>query len=555
VERPAHAVDDSTRQLARGREAFERRAWQAAYESLSGADRSDPLSAADLELLATAAYMLGRDEGWERCLERAHYLYAEAGNTPRAVRCAFWVGMSLLLRGEVGPGTGWLGRAQRLLEREGGDCAEQGYLLMPLVFQYEAAGDYAAAAALAGEAAVIAERFGDVDGFALAVQAQGYMLIKAGCVAEGLTLLDEAMVAVTTRPLSPVACGLVYCGVILACQEAYELRRAREWTDALSQWCEEQPDLVAFTGRCLVHRAEILQLHGSWVEALKEAERASARLAAGFNLGAAAEASYRRAELHRLTGELAPAEDAYREASRLGREPQPGLALLRLAQGRDDDAAAAIKRALAETGDQLARAALLPAAVEIMLATHDLDGARAAVEELESLAERVRGELLTATLARARGAVELAGGDAREALVELRRAFRLWHELGAPYESARTRVLVGVACRALGDEDSAKLELEAARDVFTTLGAAPDVARVDSLAEDGRTTHGLTRRELEVLRLLAAGKSNKEIAAELVLSERTVERHVSNVFTKLRVSSRAAATAYAYQHRLLELAT
>jgi tetratricopeptide (TPR) repeat protein len=282
--------------------------------------------------------MLGLDNEYLSILERAHHAYVEAGQAVRAVRSAFWVGINLALRGEMGPAGGWLGRAHRLLGEQ--DSVEQGYLLMPLVFQHEAAGDFEAAAAVAADAAAIADRFGDAEGFALAVQAQGYMLIKAGRVREGLALLDEAMVAVAGGKLSPIATGIVYCGIILACQEAYEVRRAQE--------CEEQPDLVAFTGRCLVHRAELMQFHGDWGDALEEARRAGERLARSLNRAAAAQAFYRQGEIHRLRGEFGQAENAYREASRFGWEPQPGVALLRLAQGRRDAAAATIRRALSE---------------------------------------------------------------------------------------------------------------------------------------------------------------------------------------------------------------
>ena len=358
---------------------------------------------------------------------------------------------------------------------------------------------------------------------------------------------------VTTQELSPIVAGLVYCGVILGCQEAYEVRRAREWTAALGRWCDQQPDLVAFTGRCLVHRAEIMQLGGEWQDALLEATRAGERLAAGFNQGAAAEAFYRQAELHRVRGELDAAEAAYREASIRGREPQPGLALLRLAQRRGDAAVAAIRRVLGETTQASRRAGLLAAAVEIHLAGNDVERARDACAELEELAGSSGRELLTGIAAHARGAVELAAGDAAAALVALRLALATWQELGAPYEEARSRELVGLACRALGDDDTASLELEAARATFARLGAATDRDRVDALLERGGTPprHGLTAREHEVLRLVAAGKTNRAIADELVLSARTVDRHVSNIFVKLGVSSRAAATAFAYEHDLV----
>jgi DNA-binding CsgD family transcriptional regulator len=538
--------------LRRGRLAYARRAWGDAFELLSLSDHAVPLSAEDLELLATSAYMLGRPDDLSG-LERAYHLYLDAGEPLRAARCAGWAGTHLALRGELGRATGWLGRAQRLVERDGRDCVEQGYLLFPRMFEQEATGDYEAAAATAAHAAEIGERFGDADLFALAAQSRGILLVGLGRVAEGLGLMDEAMLAVTAGELSPIVSGMVYCGVIVGCKHAYELRRAREWTASLTEWCEEQPDLVSFTGTCLVHRAEILQLQGSWRDALEEAQRAEDRCALAMNQRTAAQARHQQGEVHRLRGELAAAEQAYRDASRGGWEPQPGLALLRLAQGNGDAAAATIRRALGETLGGPKRLALLPAYIEIMVAVGELEEARAASHELEAISKGFQSDMLGGTVAYARGAVELAAGNAQAALVALREAWHVWQELEAPYEAARTRVLIGLACRALGDDDTAALELEAARDVFVELEAGPDVARVGSLARrpDRAEKQRLTPRELQVLRLVAAGRTNKAIAAELVLSERTIDRHVSNMFAKLHVSSRSAATAYAYEHRLV----
>jgi DNA-binding CsgD family transcriptional regulator len=490
--------------------------------------------------------MLGRDDESVAWLERAHQRYLESGATLPGVRCALWIGLSLASRGQIGPATGWLGRAQRLLENEG-ECAERGYLLLPTMFQHEAAGDFAAAAAAAEEAVRIGQRFGDRDLFALAVHGEGYMLIKAGRVREGLALLDEAMVAVTAEELSPIVTGLVYCGVILACQEVYEVRRAREWTRALADWWALQPEMVAFTGRCLVHRAEILQLDGSWPDALEEAQRAGERFVATKN-PAAGLARYRQGELLRLQGEFAAAEDAYKEASGFGWEPQPGFAQLRLAQGRAKAAAAAIGRAEAATSTPIERARLLPAFVEIMLAVGETENARRACGELNELARGFDSVMLKALAAHAEGSVHLAEGDANVALATLRDARETWQTLEAPYEIARTRLLVGTACQLLGDDEAAALELEAARDIFERLGAKPDLAQF-VLRET--VPHGLSPRELEVLRLVASGKSNREIASVLVISEHTVARHVQNIFAKLGLSSRAAATAFAFEHDLV----
>jgi ATP/maltotriose-dependent transcriptional regulator MalT len=421
------------------------------------------------------------------------------------------------------------------------------------MFQRESAGDYEAAFALAAEAAAIGERFGDADLFALAAQAQGIFLVKQGRAGEGLRLLDEAMVAVTAGELSPIVSGLVYCGVIVGCQGAYELRRAKEWTAALARWCDEQPDMVSFTGTCRVHRAEIMELHGEWRDALDEARQGRERSVRAKNLRAAAEALYRQGEVFRLRGELAEAEDAYRQASSEGYEPQPGLALLRLAQGRADAACASIKRVLVETPETPSRARLLSACVEITLAAADLDAARDACRDLTEISAIYETAMLEAIATYAAGSLTLAEGDCASALVTLRQAWRLWSELEAPYEAARTRVLVALACRELGDEDSAALELDGARRAFEELGAAVDLARLDMLTRRGdrADTHGLTPRELEVLRLVATGRSNREIAAALVISEHTVARHVQNIFAKLRVSSRTAASAFAFEHGLL----
>jgi DNA-binding CsgD family transcriptional regulator len=544
---------DAAAEIRQGREFYASRAWGDAYAALSGADREAPLQAEDLELLATAAYMVGREDDYFSALGRAYQAHLNVGDALQAARCALWVGMNLAQRGEMGRAGGWLGRARRLIEREGRECVEQGYLLIPRMFEREAMGDLSAAIEFAAEAAEIAERFGDADLLALAVHSQGHLLVLAGDVTEGLPLLDESMVAVTTGELSPIASGIVYCGVIIGCQAAFDVRRAREWTAALATWCREQPDMVAFTGRCLVHRTEILGLQGEWTEALAEARRAAERCLAAQNRRAAGQASYLQGDLHRLQGSFASAEQAYRDASAHGREPQPGLALLRLAQRNTDAAAAAIQRALGETRDRPGRAALLPAVVEIALAAGDLEAARNACLELEELAADYKAGLLDAAALYAKGAVDLAQRNPEGALVLLRRASQAWQELEAPYELARTRVLIAQACLALGDEDAGMMERETAREVFATLGAAPDVASID--AQAGRAgsgePHGLTARELEVLRLVAAGYTNKSIAAELVLSERTVERHVSNIFIKLDVSSRAAATAFAYEHNLL----
>lgn len=535
-----------TSALESARAAYAQRSWLAAFTAFERADQAEPLAPDDLELLSMSLMMLARDDEASAVLERAHHVYVERGETLRAARSATWIGMNLAYRGLIGPATGWLGRAHRILETWPEQTAEHGLLMLPRIFQNDAAGDFDQAAAVAAEAAAIGERFGDRDLSALALHAQGHMLVKAGRVREGLPLLDESMVIVTAHDLSPFTAGIVYCGVILACSDAFEVARARQWTQALTDWKEQQPGLVAFTGRCLVHRAEILQLEGSWTDALAEARLAGRRFVETKN-PAAGVAYYRQAELLRLRGEFRASEEAYREASRAGWEPQPGLAQLRLAQGKLDTALTAIRRANAEITEPLKRAALLPAHIEIALAAAEIEEARASCRELRELASRYESAMLEAIVAHAEGTVELAVGDATSALAKLRHAQRIWHELDAPYEIARTRELIAKACGTLGDDDACRLELEAARELFLRLGAAPDLARLAPAHQH----HGLSERELEVLRLVSAGKSNREIASILVISEHTVARHLQNIYGKLGLSSRAAATAFAFEHELV----
>jgi ATP/maltotriose-dependent transcriptional regulator MalT len=544
---------DVRQQLERGRSAYGRLAWTEAYDAFGRVDAEAPLQASDVELYGAAAAMLGRDDEWMRCLERAHHLHLEAGDELHAVRCGFWLGMNHAVRGELGPAIGWFGRSQRLLEHEERDSVEHGYLLYPEAFRQEFEGDVSAAADTLGRAVEIAERFGDRDLFAMSAHRRGLLLIRLGAVGEGLALIDESMVSVTAGEVSPFVTGLVYCGVIAGCQEIYEVPRAQQWTSELARWRERQPDLVAFSGRCLVHRAEILQLRGAWADALAEAREAEERYAAGMAPVAMGQAFYLQAEVLRLQGAFAEAEEAYRTASRHGFEPQPGLALLRLAQGDAASASAAMRRALSEAAEGVRRVALLPGAVDVFLGSGDVLEARGAADELAELTTVFPSALLRALVDQAQGAVALAEGDQQRALAAFRSAQRTWQELEAPYETARARALVGVACRALGDEDAAMLELAAAREIFEELGAVPDVARVDALERPVATqdAHGLTGRELEVLRLVAAGKSNREIASALVISEHTVARHVQNIFGKLDVSSRTAAGAFAHEHQLL----
>jgi DNA-binding CsgD family transcriptional regulator len=539
--------------LERGQASFDRHAWGDAYTQLSAADCEQPLEPEDLERLAAAAYLTGRDENSVDLWARAHHAWVRLGDTARAARCAFWLAFGLLNKGELARGGGWVDRAQRLLDKGGPDCVEQGRLRYLRALRSVFEGDVVAGHAAFSQAIEIGERFRDLELTTLARISQGRCLIYLGEIAEGVALLDEAMVAVTAREVSPIAVGDAYCTVIEGCQELFDLRRAHEWTAALSHWCDSQPDLVLYRGQCLVHRAEIMQLHGAWSDAMDEVQRALDRLLEPVGSRVLGAAVYLKADIHRQRGEFAKAEEAYRQANQLGREPQPGLALLRLAQGQLDAGNAAIRRVLDEAEDPVARPRALAAYVEIVLACGDVGAARAAADELSRIVADRNAPFIRSLSAHAAGSVSLAEGNVRAALATLRQAWAGWRELDVLYEAARVRVLIGLACRALGDEDGAEMELDAARSVFQLLGAVPDLARVEELSRmtAPKAAGGLTAREVEVLRLVAAGKTNRAIASELIISEKTVAAHMSNILTKLGLPSRAAATAYAYEHHLL----
>ncbi|AHG88218.1 regulatory protein LuxR [Gemmatirosa kalamazoonensis] len=533
--------------VAAGREAFERGAWATAYGAFTAADRDTPLAPNDIERLAVAARLVERDAEAVALMERAHGEYLSAGDVEGAARTAFWIGFTLLFQGEGARSSGWLGRAARLLDDAALDSVVRGHLRMAAAIRCIGARQLDDALAAFREAAAIGARFGDSTLVSFSRMGEGRVLIKQGQIPFGVALLDEVMVGATAGEIAPPSMGDLYCAVLDACHEIVDLRRAQEWTDALDAWCASHPELVAHRGECLVHRAEVLQIHGAWPVALEEARRACARLADRPGRRLAGSAYYRRAELHRLRGEFAEAEAAYREASTFGVSPQPGFALLRLMQGQPDAAAAAIRGTMTEARPNPTRARVLAACVEILLATHDVDAARGAASELAELACRLDAPYLLALADQAAGAVCLADGDAEAALAALRRARARWRELDAPYDAARAAELLATALATLGDDDTAALERDAARALFRQLGATADLARLDQ-RQPGVP---LTSRELEVLRLVATGKTNRAIAEALAISEKTVARHVANIFLKLSLSTRAAATAYAYTHALL----
>jgi DNA-binding NarL/FixJ family response regulator len=535
--------------LQAARDAYRRRDWPEARERFAAARATGELAAGDLEALADAAWWLGEFDEASATLEEAYRRYLDEGRPRPAAMAAIGIGVNAFLRGDGVVGTGWVGRAQRLL-RDEPEHAEHGYVLS-LDLEGALAGDDAATVVgTARRVRDIGRRHTDPNLVALADLFEGRALVKQGRVADGMALLDEAMLAVVSGELRPEWAGNIYCHLMAAFHEFADVRRAAEWTEATSRWLAGLPAAVLFTGICRVHRSQVLQHKGAWAQAEREAALVCRDLA-DLHVAAAAEGHYQIGEIRRLRGDLAGAEESYRRAHGLGRDPQPGLALLRLAQGRAATASASIRAALtAVTSDRLARARLCAAQVEIALAAGEHETAARACDELVQTASTYGSSGLEAAALQARGAVLLTGGRPEAALPTLRTACRRWQELDAPYHAARVRLLLAGAYQALDDSDAAMRELDAAEAAFGRLGASLDAGRIPALRGRPALPGGLTGREAEVLALVAAGRTNREIAAALVLSHKTVARHLSNIFAKIDVTSRTQAAAYAYEHGL-----
>jgi len=539
-------VDD----LLRARAAYDRRDWLAAYGGLSDAGAGSELTAEDFARLATAAYLVGRRNDCVQALQRAYQLHLDGGDVLAAARSAFWLALVLLTSGETAVGGGWVGRAQRLLADVDGDVVERGYLLIHVMYRHIFAGDYPTALTLAQQVTDYGRRFTDPDLIAMGLSAQGRLLLYHGRVPEGLALLDEAMVGVAADEVSTIFAGNVYCTMIEGCQEICDFDRAAQWTTALTAWCDQQPGLVPFTGQCAVHRGQIMRVQGAFDEALTEFDLSAQRYRDAGTPAPAGLAMTERGDILRLRGDLAAAAAAYDQAAAFGHEPQPGLALLWLAQGRTTAAVAALRRLLGETVDPVHRSRLLPVAVEVFLAVGCSEDAARLAGELQAIAVTFGCPSVQARADHAAADVALDSGDPAAALPLLRRECAVWERLGARYDTARCRVLLGRALRALGDDQSALAEWTSARHNFAELRTRPAEREAAALIYPTAPC-GLTQREVEVLQLVAAGKTNPEIAALLVLSEKTVGRHLSNIFGKIDVSTRTAAAAFAYEHHLV----
>ncbi len=534
----------------RARADFARGDWQAAYDAWSAAGPAD-LELPDLDDLGTVAELLGDHQLTVAARQRAFTGHLGAGELDAAVRQAFQLSMSLGGHGEPALSSGWAARAEEVAAALPEDSVGHGWVAFLRMFRSLGSSDFEAAQQHAEQALAIGRRQGDADLTGMALCGLGRFTLYAGRVREGVELLDEAMVRVVGGELSPIIAGHVYCTAIEGCQEIGDFARVAEWTTALEKWCADQPGLLLFTGQCAVHRGQLLRLRGEWDQALDEFQLAAERYSQEGAPAAAALSAYEAGEVHRLRGEVAAAEAAYDHAADAGYDPQPGLALLWLAKGDLEAARSAVTRLLAEAEGLVRRSRVLPPAVEVLVDTGESAAASTAAKELEELAEEIGSDAVAAASAQASGLVELGRGDAAGALPYLRKAQQLWSRAGAPYERARSRALVGRALLATGDERGARRELEAAREALRQVGAWPDADEAERLLVPRALPAGLTAREVEVLRLVASGRSNAEIAAALVLSEKTVARHLSNIFTKLGVGSRTAATAFAFEHDLV----
>jgi len=547
------AVSDAAPGLAGARAAHRGRRWDDACAGFLAVNASEGLAVEDLEMLAECAQLSGRHEAAVSALDRAFAIRVRKGDFDAASTDAFWLWQAFLLDGEMARANGWLAR---LREVAGGSGTELGWLLVATAYGCFATGKYDEARSLLALARAQGRERADADLDAFATMLIGRAWLNAGATQAGLERLDEAMLLVTAGETSPRTTASLFCASISNAEmEAHDLARGQEWERALEAWMSTLPVPTLsgpFLANCRVYRAVLQRRRGDWIAARRELVTAVDELTGGHGARLAGHACYELGEMHRLLGEQAEAEFAYRRASSLGAATQPGLGLMRLAQGDVATAAAGVRRALSETERPQDRCSLLPAFVTIMIAAGKLPEAVAAVDELGRCADVFETTLVRVEHARAVGEVALADGRATAALAPLRRAAAGWRELDAPYETAVTAVLLATACRAVGDEEGALFELEAATTTFAQLGAAPDLARTRALlaGSAARSAHGLTRREAQVLRLVAEGRTNHMIATELLLSERTVQRHVSNIFAKLGVRSRTQAATFALEHDL-----
>ena len=527
------------------RRAVDRHDWAVALELTDTVDAADDASRAEVaDLRAEAAWWLGRVEDCIVAREEAYRTFLELGRTRDAGQCAVWLWEHHAISARPAIAGAWLRRARNALEGDT-QCVEYGALLLREAETADAEQRHTDALDLATDVVELARTLGSANLEAEALQTKGRVLIATGQMNEGMRHLDEAMLFAVEGRLGPYSTGKVYCSLISACEDVGDLERAAEWTEATLQWAERHPFAI-FPGICRVHRAVILKQRGDLAEAERQASIALDELRRS-HVGNAASACVEIGDIRRRLGDLEGAAAAFARAQDLCGGQCAEVALLRLAEGRVDLARGAIATCLATTPtSSLARSRLLPAVTQVAIADGNLVMATAAVAELEELADRFDTPFIRATLESARGRLQLALGDASDARVTLQHALSLWQRLAVPYEVATTWTLLGEAHEQGGDDAGARAAFAAAVEQFDRIGADFSLATPGT---DARP-NGLTAREVEVLQLVAAGHTNQAIADELFLSIKTVSRHLSNIYTKIGVSSRAAATAFAFEHGL-----
>ena len=537
--------------LDQAREAYASHRWDAAHEGFAAVAATAELDTPDLAAFADAAWWLGRTDESLELSEQLYRRCLQGDQAPVAARLAVEIGFLWLIRGEQRIGAGWISRANRLLA-DAPECPEQGYLGYLAAFDALTSARFDEARGIAQNMQGLATRFDDPTLGAMGLVLEGIAAVRSGEVADGLALCDEAMLPVYAGDVVPNWAGNLYCLIMALCFELADIERARAWTDATERWCDQFSNAAMFTGICRVHRAQLLHLEGAWDQAESRAAQACRDLA-DMNVEVVAAGHYEIGELRRVRGDDDGAEQAFARAHALGRDPQPGLALLRLAQGDAVTARTSLETALAATDPPLPRVPLLTALADVAEASQDRDLAGSVAAELAVIAGSFSTPGIQARAATAAGVAHLLADEPDQALATLREACRTWRSVGGRYETARAQVRLARALAAIGDADASTRERQQARATFEELGARLDL---DHLAATGHVTArtapgGLTDREVEVLRLVADGATNAAIAEQLTISERTVERHVSNIFLKLDVSSRTQAARFAFEHGLV----
>lgn len=532
------------------RGALARHDWQTAFDSARRMAAESPeveAEAADVE--AEAAWWLGRLQDCTDARERAHRLFVELGEHRRAGQCAVWLYEHYTFAIRPAIAGAWLRRARQALQDDP-ECAEYGGLVLREAEVAHGGGELDRAASLATQVIELGRRLKAPNLEAEALQTLGRVLIDQGRIDEGLQRLDDAMLFAAEGRLGPYSTGKVYCSLIAACEDVGDFDRAGEWTESTLKWAEDNHPFAIFPGICRVHRAVVLKRRGSLAEAEREAARACEELG-DRHVGNTAAAYAEVGDIRRRLGDLEEAEAAFAKAQELCGRPCGGLALLRLAQGRVDAAMATIADCLRGTTNPLGRSALLPMFVHVAIAAGDLPGATDALAELEATASAFATPTLRATVASTRGRLALANGDPTAAAT-LQQAVEQWGALDVPYEVATARTLLGQALRLNRDEQGAAASFDAAAKLFDQIGARLDAQLATGDDVRPELPAGLTEREVEVLQLIAAGMTNNEIADALYLSAKTISRHLSNIFTKIGVNSRAAATAFAFEYSLVD---